>query len=502
MKPINVKIKKADADRAVKGATFFLTFFLALPDLFGVKSKIIEFLEFVIKLFDNADSVKNSQNSDLPQSKEIQPEKKSREKGKRKPGGQTGHVGKTLTPIPNPTKKVNLTPVGYENNPNYRKVKTDTRQLFDIVSQPIVTEYTSDVYENVETGERIMGTFPPGVTAPVQYGPELKALVVTLRNVHHLSYEQIANHIKDRYSYNISEGTLVNIVTAAEQSPVLNAFEEAALNKLETSPVVHADETAISVKGVKYWVHLLTCRLAVFFCLHWKRGKEAMDDIGFLGQYCGTVVHDFWKPYFKFTNFLHAMCNAHLLRELEDAFEMGQKWAYLMQELLLDLNILVSCHGGLLPKPLQDYYLEEYRKIINIGLETTGGAVLSRPPGCRKRGRVKKAKYRNLLERLRDFEDEILRFMTDEFVPFTNNDAERPVRMIKVHMKISGCFRSPEHANGFLRMHGYIVTCKRHGMSAYQAVKMLIEGQIPDCILKLNEAQAVSSASCDIQKAA
>jgi transposase len=285
----------------------------------------------------------------------------------------------------------------------------------------------------------------------IKFGPEVKNMVVLLREENHMSYERISEFIKEQFGLEISEATLVNIITEAEASPVLDAFEEAAENSLTESPVNNVDETSVSVKGKNYWVHILANIYFALFFVHPKRGKEGYEAMGILQKFRGILVHDCWMAYFILTECLHALCNAHILRELELAVDMNQAWASDMQELLLDLCILTSCHGGALPQALQDWAREEYRAIIAKGIAATGGPILARPPGQEhKKGRIAKPKYRNLLERLRDFEDAVLRFMTNPDVPFTNNNAERPVRMLKLHMKVSGCFRNEEHARGFL----------------------------------------------------
>jgi transposase len=172
----------------------------------------------------------------------------------------------------------------------------------------------------------------------------------------------------------------------------------------------------------------------------------------------------------------------HILRELKEAMEVGQKWAYKMSELLKDLNILVDCHGGVLPLTLQAWYRKVYKEIIAEGYKETGGLVLVRPPGPKQRGRIPKTKSRNLLERLDLRKDAVLHFMTDRLVPFSNNDAERPFRMVKVLLKIAGCFRSFEMAQGFCRMRSYLVSCSKNGIGKYEAIKMILEKETPQFI--------------------
>ena len=161
-----------------------------------------------------------------------------------------------------------------------------------------------------------------------------------------------------------------------------------------------------------------------------------------------------------------------------------------MTELLEDLNLLTKCHGGKLPARLIEWAREECDEITSRGLAATGGVTLSRPPGqAGKRGGIAKQKYRNLLERHVKHKDEVLSFTTDVNVPFANNDAERPIRILKLRLKASGCFRSRESADGFLRIMGYADSCRKNGINGYEAINMLMSGKTPEFIKKwLNEA--------------
>ena len=171
-----------------------------------------------------------------------------------------------------------------------------------------------------------------------------------------------------------------------------------------------------------------------------------MNAMGVLSDFHGVLCHDHWKPYFNF-KCLHALCNAHHLRELERAWEQDkQKWAKKMQALLLEIKEAVDKADGSLTDKIAKKYLARYRKILN------DGNIECPPPKAKvdgdktKRGRIAKSKSRNLLERLRDYETETLRFMSNRDVPFTNNQGENDIRMTKVQQKISGCFRTEKYA--------------------------------------------------------
>ena len=202
-----------------------------------------------------------------------------------------------------------------------------------------------------------------------------------------------------------------------------------------------------------------------------------MKAFGILPHFKGISVHDHWKPYLVF-DCQHALCNSHYLRELERAWEQdGQNWAKNMKRLLSKINDAVDRAGGKLPKKKAELYLKKYRALI---ARANRECPKPKRTGPIKRGRLKKGRARNLLERLRDYETEVLRFMTDDRVPFTNNLAERDIRMTKVQQKISGCFRSIEGAKIFCRVRSYLSTCKKHGVEPAEALRLLFTGRFPD----------------------
>ena len=203
-----------------------------------------------------------------------------------------------------------------------------------------------------------------------------------------------------------------------------------------------------------------------------------MDHIGIISNFSGVLCHDHWKPYYNY-NCLHALCNAHHIRELERAIEQDdQKWAISMKDFLVKLNDEVNVSGGILSEEECKKYREKYRNILKK-------AELESPPPVKiigKRGRIKKTKSRNLLERLMSFENDILRFIENKDVPFTNNLGENDFRMTKVQQKISGCFRSFEGAYIFCRLRSYLSTCRKHGIKSTEGLKLLFEGKLPSFV--------------------
>ncbi len=188
--------------------------------------------------------------------------------------------------------------------------------------------------------------------------------------------------------------------------------------------------------------------LWTFFFPHKKRGKEARDEIGILPLFKGVLCHDYWKPYLKY-DCQHSLCNAHDLRELERAWEQdNQIWARDMRDLLKEINIAVDDAGGQLKPADSENYRKRYQNLLETAQEKFS------PPDESKRkkgqrGRLKRSKSRNLLERLVDYETETLRFMDDPIVPFTNNQGENDLRMAKVQQKIPGV-SAPRRVENFL----------------------------------------------------
>ena len=203
-----------------------------------------------------------------------------------------------------------------------------------------------------------------------------------------------------------------------------------------------------------------------------------MDEVGILPSFKGVLCHDHWKPYYRYSC-LHSLCNAHHLRELERAWEQDQQqWAKEMQALLIDINKAVDEAGGQLTESESGQWRKKYQELLQK-------AEVECPPPDEserknKRGKLKRSKARNLLERLRDFEQDVLRFMDQKIVPFTNNQGENDLRMTKVQQKISGCFRAMDGAKIFCRVRSYLSTCRKRGMTASDALRLLFQGKCPD----------------------
>jgi transposase len=420
----------------------------------------------------------NSRNSSKPPSSEGygKPKPKSlRAAGKNPTGGQKGHAGRTLEKSEHPDRIVfHAPPASCDvcRLPLPEATVVEARQVFDLPP----TRYEVTEHRVLETrcacGRWHRGEFPEGVKAPVQYGPRLKAAVVHLTQHHMLPAQRTADLMGDLCDLPLSDATVLAAVTEASER--LEATVAAIAEGVVATPVVHADETGLRVAGKLHWLHVLATGLLTWMGIHPNRGKKAFDAFGLLTSFVGTLIHDGWKPY-RDLACTHALCNAHHLRELTYLFEeMGQAWAKRLIEMLVAACHEVSATGGPLNAERIAHFRSRYWEII-----AAGEAANPRAPPSGKRGRTRQSKAVNLLQRLRTYADDVLRFMTDHGVPFTNNLAEQTVRMPKVKQKVSGCFRTLTGAQSFCIVRSYLDTLRKQGANPFHALTQTFQGNVP-----------------------
>lgn len=418
----------------------------------------------------------NSSNSSKPPSSDPNRKKKKKEPGSKKPGGQKGHEGKTLKKFPDPDV-IEKIPVDKTLLPkgDYKDVGYESRQIVDIDISRVVTEYRAQILEGFN-GKRYTAPFPEGVSRPVQYGVNVKVHSVYMSQYQLVPYHRVEENFQDQVGIPISAGSVYNFNKDVYKR--LENFEAIVKSKLIESSLCHADETGINVDGKRLWLHCLSNNWWTYYLPHEKRGFDAMEEMGVLPHFKGILCHDHWKPYFKI-DCEHALCNAHHLRELERAWEQDkQEWSRDIRDLLLQINKAVDDSGGQLSAADSMKCRQQYRDLLEKAEKECPPPDESQRKG--KRGKLKRSKSRNLLERLVNFETETLRFMDDEKVPFTNNQGENDIRMTKVQQKISGCFRSMKGAAIFCRIRSYISTCRKNGVRASEALRFLFEDKLPE----------------------
>lgn len=438
---------------------------------------MVEIMVLIIELLLNQRTL-NSKNSSKPPSTDGVTGNHKKKSSGRKPGGQPGRQGSTLkkSDEPDDIKTLNVNRQTLPKGTTYWQVGTENRQVVDIVFQRHITEYQAEVLQD-EQGNRYVAPFPDGVTQPVQYGNEIKAHVVYLSQYQLLPYQRIQDYFVSQLDIPLSQGSIANFIQQAASRLETTGYLQTARQVLSDAERLHADETGVNIAGERQWLHCASNDKWTYFTVHKKRGFDAMEAADILPSFNGILCHDHWKTYFRF-NCLHALCNAHHLRELIRAYEQDeQQWAGRMHALLNIINRATHRAGGVLSGADQQKYLKYYRRVLQAGEKACPPPL---PLLKNKPGRLKRSKARNLLERLRDYQNEVLRFMGDSRVPFTNNQGERDIRMTKVHQKISGCFRSKEGAESFCAIRGYLSTCSKQNVSASDALRLLFKNELPE----------------------
>jgi transposase len=351
---------------------------------------------------------------------------------------------------------------------------SQSRQVWDVKIVPVVTQHNVQSKTCLLCGKITTAAFPQGVDHYIQYGDTYKSLMIYLSQGNFIPYDRLASFSQDILDIPVSQGTLVNFVAKLGQS--LKDSMDYIKDQIKQSPVVHFDETGIRIQGKNYWLHSAGTDRFTYLETHSKRGSAAMDAIGILPGFTGTAVHDFWKPYYHYKSCQHAICNAHILRELKGIVEnFKQTWPVQMKDLLLEIKQSIDDNLGILDLAEFEDFENWYDEILSWGEEENPLAMKSLTRS-HKRGRRAHSKARNLLERMRLYKQDILRFMDDPEVPFDNNQAERDIRMSKVQQKISGGFRSDQGNTAFDRIRSYIATAIKQGISVFKAIQAAVSG--------------------------
>lgn len=425
----------------------------------------------------------NSRNSSWPPSQD-KGQKKKKTKSLRRPtgrraGGQKGHQGKTLEMVAEPDVIVKHRPSHCQYcaaafNAEQEAVEVGKRQVLDLPPlQFVTTEHQTESMHCSGCGKISQGAFPAGVTHRVQYGTGVKRLATYLRSEQFLPVERSRQLLQDLFGFSLSPGSLLNFYDHAARKA--EWVTETIKGALIQQPVAHADETGCQINGECHWLHSFSTANLSYFSIQRRRGKVAIDDIGLVPAFRGTLVHDGWNSYFHYPLLENALCNVHLLRNLNGVIENDdQNWSRLMRHFLLaaKAQVEVARDAGKtqLPRAYLDRIDQLYATIVAIGIDENPLPQLDIP---RKRGRPKKSNARNLLDRFVKHKLAILRFIHDFNVPFDNNLAERDIRMMKLQQKISGCFRSPRGAEQFATLRSYTSTIRKQGLNVWHALGSL-----------------------------
>ena len=443
-------------------------------------------IEIIIKLTEKVaeQEVKlnqNSSNSSKPPSSDPpwnRPKSNRKPTGK-KPGGQKGHKGHGLNRDLTPDVTVELKPeICSKCGADLSGVKgrqVATRYKIDVKVKTVITMYKIYDAKCPVCNKMNSAKLPEGLRGNVQYGEGVRAISVLLTNYAMVSYDKTSKILGDVFGVKLSPGTLVNIGKefVEKGEPLLKEIKA----RLESSDLIHLDETSNRVNGKNYWVHTASNSDATYNTAHEKRGQEGTDDNGVLKNFTGKAVHDCWSTYFKYKNCLHCLCCGHLVRELTAVFEnTGQHWSEDMKTLLLDMKSAVDKFKEAGKERLSRYYYkkfeQEYRRIIELGEKEA-----PLPPKIDGK-RTKRGKARCLLDRFIKFRTEIFRFAYDFSVPFTNNMAERAIRNNKSKQKVSGGFRTETGVKNFAKTSSIIGTAIKQGLSVFKTIAGVFSGTL------------------------
>lgn len=427
---------------------------------------------------DSQTSSKPPASDGLKKSNQIRT-KSLREKGKRPSGGQIGHPGQTLEQVLEPEKIVEH-PTPYSCSGCGSDIgdvgikKIIKRQVFDIPApRIIVTEHRVTVKECPECKTLLQGSFPESVTAPVQYGVRIRAIAAYLNHQHFIPEDRLSEVLLDLFGCRMTPGTIAKTTLTLAQ--IIEPVVAEMACEVKAAAVKHLDETGLRISGKTNWLHVVATETQT-----WYRVSPQRKDIEVLADIKGVVVHDHWKPYYQLLDVNHALCNAHHLRELKAIDEIEQEsWAKSMNKLLLLACNYKHRYPKGIPKNIVTRLTQLYEQILQRGLSFHS----SQSPLTRKgnRGRVKRRVGHNLLLRLQNFQSDVLRFLTEPDVPFTNNQAERDLRMMKCKQKISAGFRSFDFAVSFANIRSFLSTAFKQGLNLLEVITQALLGNV--CVL-------------------
>ena len=443
-----------------------------------VMNSLLVVVELILSVFLEKNTRKTSKNSSLPPSQTEKDEtavlgRNGKGKG-RKVSGEVGNtrVRETITDAKVTT--CDVCGVALDKSPckGYER-----RTKIDIVFEKVVEHVDAEIKQCPNCEATVKGTFPEDMPGSLQYGNGLKAFAIHLIISQMVALNRVQKQIAAMIGKVISEASLLKFVLRLYQA--LEAWEAEARKSLLQAPSIHVDETSFRVEGKNHWIHVYSSGGTTLKLLHRKRGKEAIVGLDIIPKYGGVIIHDCWASYLAYDHCSHGLCGSHLLRELAFIVDSnGYRWARNMKRLLQETCRTVSKREDKCFTDREYANLQKrYRNIL-----TRGGKELPvippKPQG--KRGKMAKSDAHNLWERLKKNETAVLLFAKDQHVPFTNNRAERDLRMAKVKQKISGCFRKEQYARAYCRISSYLQTMACQGVNPLVAIQLALAGTVSE----------------------
>ncbi len=437
---------------------------------------MIMLFELLIAVFMEKQTKKNNRNSSIPSSQtdndETSSDSGTNGKGKKHNGMLSGNT-RTVESIQ--VAEVNDCNCCGEDLSDTHAMAHERRTKIDIIFEKVISHVDAEIKLCPRCDTQNKGRFPVDMSGPLQYGPGIKSYVVNLLIAQMVALKRVQQSIQALIGQVLSEATILKYVMQLHHA--LEAWEKSAIDQLLQMPAMHVDETSLRVDRTNHWIHVYCAGDITLKRLHRNRGLEAMEDIGIIPRYGGVVIHDCWQSYFSYQNFDDALCGSHLLRELTFIVDSnGYAWAANIKRLLQENCVIVAKRKSKQLSEREYKNLQKrYRNILTRG-EKELPPIPPKQNG--KRGKVAKSDAHNLWERLKKHETAVLLFAKLAHVPFTNNRAERDLRMSKVKQKVSGCFRTSKYADAYCRISSYLQTMAYQGYNPLVAIQMAFSGQI------------------------
>jgi transposase len=439
-------------------------------------NSLLVIVELILSIFLEKKTRKNSKNSSLPSSQTKKDETSTKDpKSKGKGIKVDGNVSNTRTIETTTTAKAetcNTCGVSLDSIPcdEYER-----RTKIDIVFEKVIEHIDAEIKQCPNCKSTTKGSFPLDMPAPLQYGNGIKAFAIHLIVSQMVALNRVQKQIAAMINVVLSEASLLKFVLRLHQS--LEEWEANSIEHLLQADSLHVDETSFRVEGKNHWIHVYSSGGTTLKLLHRKRGKEAIVGLNIIPRYGGVIIHDCWASYLSYNHCGHGLCGSHLLRELVFVIDSNQyRWARNMKKLLQETcrTVAERKEKSLTAKEYANLQ-KRYRNII-----TRGGKELPEiPPKPKgKRGKLAKSDAHNLWERMQKYETAILLFAKKPYVPFTNNRAERDLRMAKVKQKVSGCFRRKQYAYAYCRISSYLQTMANQGVNPLVAIQLALSGNI------------------------
>ena len=449
------------------------------PELMALFTGLMMLLDVILAIFLEKKTKKTHKNSSKPSSQTEKdesaldkPGSNGKGKSEKNQAAQNTRTVETITVLP----VIACEHCGQSlENTSCGCIERRTR--IDIIFEKTVEHFDAEVKKCPSCHHQTKAQHPGDLQGPLQYGNGLKAYIIQLVIAQMVALNRVQKMVKALIGQLMSEASILKYIM---QLPLALAdWEKLSVDKLLTQKCIHSDETSMRVEKKNFWVHVYSGGDITLKFLHKNRGKQAIEDINIIPRYGGAVVHDCWQSYLSYHQCSHGLCGSHLLRELTFVIESnGYSWAKNMKRLLQETCQKVSDSQS--KKLSKEAYVNLQKRYRNI--MTRGGKELPAIPEKTngRRGKIAKSDAHNLWERLQKHEAAVLLFAQDPYVAFTNNRAERDLRMGKVKQKVSGCFRAEKYAHAYCRISSYLQTMANKGINPLIAIQMALVGKITD----------------------